>query len=228
MPNNSDRSVMISGLCQLCGVGLLLLILAGCAPKTVPAEAPAGEVPAVLLQEVQSAPTEQLRGCRISETNTLQEPLRQDFAQAVALLQNGDFQAAIDQLEQIVATQPGVSAPHIDLAIAYRKTGRSEKAEAQLKQALELVPAHPVASNEYGLLLRSAGRFTEARELYQQALVVYPDYLPLRRNFGVLCDLYLNDPDCALEQFRYWQAAQPEDEEAGLWLSELQLRLGHQ
>jgi len=167
-----------------------------------------------------------LRGVVITETASLDSGAREDFARAVALLLAADVDGAIQLLEPLVATEPQVTAPYVDLAIAYRKKEQREPAEELLRKALDLVPGHPVASNEYGLLLRSGGRFDEAREIYSRSLESYPDYLPLRRNLGILCDLYLNDMDCALEQYRYYSAARPNDEQAALWVTELQMRHG--
>jgi Flp pilus assembly protein TadD len=110
--------------------------------------------------------------------------------------------------------------------MAYMHIGNPEMAEQHLKTALEMVPHHPVASNEYGLLLRKAGRFTEAREVYEKALADFPDYLPVRRNLGILCDLYLNDPECALKQFEIYREGMPEDEKVKIWIAELRIRLG--
>ena len=110
--------------------------------------------------------------------------------------------------------------------MAYRKTGKREEAEQHLKTALEMVPGHPVAGNEYGLLLRESGRFAEARQVYEQILETFPEYLPVRRNLGVLCDLYLNDVQCAVGQFELYSQARPQDELVKTWLSELRIRVG--
>ena len=149
-----------------------------------------------------------------------------DFERAVARFNEEDYETAIELLDRVIVLAPGVCAPYIDLAMAYRKIDRPELAEDNLKSALELVPGHPVASQEYGLLLRGAGRFEEAREIYSQSLKEFPEYLPVRRNLGILCDLYLNDPECALEQYELFDKSKPEDDQVGLWLSELRLRLG--
>ncbi len=166
------------------------------------------------------------KGFNIKETVSLEGAARSDFDKGVALLQSGDFAGAVDLLEKVIAQEPGVTAPYIDIAIAYRGLDKTEEAEAALQKALELVPAHPVASNEYGLLLRSAGRFDEARKVYEAALKEFPEYLPGRRNLGVLCDIYLNDPSCALEQFEIYSAASPGEEQVGVWIADLRLRLG--
>ena len=91
---------------------------------------------------------------------------------------------------------------------------------------MALVPDHPVASNEYALLLRKGGRFKEAREIYEKAISDFPDYLPARRNLGILCDLYLNDPACALKQFDIYSERMPADGQVKIWISELRMRLG--
>ena len=125
----------------------------------------------------------------------------------------------------MIEQSPGVTAPYIDIAIAYRRTGKPEKAEASLKTALSLVPDHPVASNEYGLLCRKAGRFDEARALYEKALARFPDYYPIHRNLGILCDLYLNDGACAMAHYEIYGQANPDDKKVKMWIADLRNRI---
>jgi len=164
-------------------------------------------------------------GFVIQEKTTMDAKSRGEFQRAVALMNEGKNDAAIELLTRVIGRSPGVSAPYIDIAIAYRRTGKPELAEQNLKTALGLVPNHPVASNEYGLLLRKGGRFTEAREIYEKAIDEFPDYLLARRNLGVLCDLYLNDPVCALKQFEIYSEGMPADAQAKIWVAELRMRL---
>ncbi|MCD6581860.1 MAG: tetratricopeptide repeat protein [Desulfuromusa sp.] len=205
---------------------IVLSLLTGCAagtmvmPETVLETAPALEGPAVTQFE------DGRRGFVITEVANLNATARRDFDQAVVWLHEGNYEQAIELLENVVEASPGVSAPYINLALAYRKVNKSELAEENLKTALNLISGHPVASNEYGLLLRKAGRFEEAKTIYEQSLMIFPDYLPVRRNLGIMCDLYMNDQQCALTQYEFYSEANPEDKQAKMWVSELRLRLG--
>ena len=166
------------------------------------------------------------QGFVIREKPDMDGKWTEDFERAVEKMQHQDYRQAIDLLEKVLAQSPGVTPPYIDIAICYARTGKPEQAEQNLKTALELIPDHPVASNEYGLLLRKAGRFDEARAIYEKALATFPEYLPLRRNLGILCDLYLNDQACALEQYKAYSKAKPEDEQVKIWIAEISLRVG--
>jgi Tfp pilus assembly protein PilF len=156
----------------------------------------------------------------------MDEASRRDFDRAVAMLKDEGYDQAIVLLEKVIEKSPGVTAPYIDIAIAYQRTGRPEQAEENLKTALDLFPEHPVACNEYGLLYRRTGRFTEAREMYEKAIARFPDYYPAHRNLGIVCDLYLNDPACALEHYEIYSEARPEDKRVKLWVADLRARLG--
>ncbi len=167
-------------------------------------------------------------GFTITETASLDSDARRDFERAVALIKEGSHERAIELLEKVIEGAPGVAAPHVNAALAYGRSDRREKAEGHLKTALELVPGHPVASNEYGLLLRKGGRFEEAREVFEASLKRFPEYLPVRRNLGILCDLYLNDPACALEQYGLYSRALPGDDQVKIWIADLRIRIGSQ
>lgn len=219
------------------GAGLILLALlltglAGCAIKgeklpepTAEKTAPAS--PAVAAEAGSSQLEDGRLGFVIREVPNQPADWQTDFSAAVERLNAQDYSGAIELLQKVIEHQPGVTAPYIDIALAFRKIDKPEPAEENLKKALELVPGHPVASNEYGLLLRKAGRFAEARTIYEQALVKYPDYLPVHRNLGILCDLYLNDLECANEQYELYSKGKPDNEQVKIWLAELHQRLGH-
>jgi Tfp pilus assembly protein PilF len=165
-------------------------------------------------------------GFVITEVPTMDEASRRDFDRAVAMLKNQDYGRAIDLLEKVIERSPGVTAPYIDIAIAYQRIGKPELAEEHLQTALTLVPGHPVACNEYGLLYRKTGRFAEARAIYDKAIERFPDYYPAHKNLGILCDLYLNDPACALEHYEIYSKARPDDAQVPLWIADVRARLG--
>jgi Flp pilus assembly protein TadD len=205
---------------------LTLLLLAGCATGNRPQPEVPEPAPAVPVGPSVTRLEDGRAGFVIRETPELDDKARADFDRAIALMEDGDYPGAVELLKQVVEKSPGVTAPHIDLAMACRRTGDLEQAETHLKAALELVAGHPVAGNEYGLLLRQSGRFAEARSVFEQTLTAFPEYLPVHRNLGILCDLYLNDPACALEQYQLYSAAVPEDKQVRMWIADLRLRLG--
>ena len=210
-------------------LAMLLPVLGGCAtgPKAAHEPAVAKEPSQEISQKPAVARLEDGReGFVITEVPPMDEAVRKDFDDAVALLKGEDYEEAIVLLEKVIEKSPGVTAPYVDIAIAYRRTGRPEQAEENLKRALELFPGHPVASNEFGLLYRETGRFTEARSMYEMAIARFPQFYPARRNLGIVCDLYLSDLACALEHYEIYSAATPEDKQVKLWVADLRTRLG--
>ncbi len=164
-------------------------------------------------------------GFVITETSAMDENARSNFALAVAMLEEENYGQAIELLQEVVEQSPGVTAPYIDLAIAYQRIGDLEQAEGQLNTALNLVPDHPVACNEYGLLYRRTGRFAEARTIHEKSLASFPEYYPAHKNLAILCDLYLNDLSCALEHYEIYSKAKPDDEKVKLWIADLRARV---
>ncbi len=204
---------------------LVLGILAGCATSAKVTQQPVtdqgpSQGPSVARLE------DGRQGFVIRENPSMDAESRHEFERTVVMMNEGKNDKAIELLAKVIERSPGVTAPHINIAVAYMRTNKLEPAEQHLKTALGLIPDHPVASNEYGLLLRRGGRFKEARKIYEKALASFPDYLPVHRNLGILCDLYLNDPECALTQFEIYSEGLPSDAQVKIWIAELRIRLG--
>ena len=181
-----------------------------------------------------------LAGCAVSQpkdephrdtitpekTEQVDSKLRDDFDEAMKSLEAGNLDKGIAQLNQLTQRAKTNTAPYINLAIAYQKQGNLGAAEEDLKKALAINPDHPVANNEYGLLYRRTGRFAEAKKAYERALEISPLFLPARKNLAILCDLYLRDMDCALKNYQLYSQAVPDDKAVGIWIADLQKRLG--
>ena len=161
----------------------------------------------------------------ITESYPVDPEVREEFQQAVTLLKEEKYPEAIRLLKAVSGKASKFTGPHINLGIAYVRTGELDKAEESLKQALELNAYHPVANNEMGLVYRKTGRYAEARQTYESLLTMYPDYLPARKNLGVLCDIYIQDLSCAMEQYEAYLEGMPDDENVKIWVADVKSRM---
>jgi len=177
-------------------------------------------------QRSKAVETTDEHGFVITEEVRVSPEVRADFERAAQLLEQEQYDQGIALMAKVAQRAPEATAAHIDLGIAYGKVGEVELAEASIKRALQLNPRHPVAHNELGMLYRRTGRFNEARGHYQQALSVYPGFHYARRNLAVLCDIYLADLECALENYQRYAEAVPDDAEAAMWIADLRNRAG--
>ena len=165
-------------------------------------------------------------GFTITESVRASGSARASFDSAVRALEQKQYDSGIAQLVEVTEAAPDATSAHIDLAIAYREKNDLERAEASLKKALELNSRHPVALNELGIVYRKTGRFAEARKSYEQVLALYPGFHFARRNLAILCDVYLGDAACALEQYGLYLQAVPGDQQAAMWVADLRARAG--
>jgi Tfp pilus assembly protein PilF len=151
--------------------------------------------------------------------------LQQRYKAALEYMQSEDYRQAISSMEKIVAEEPRISGPWINIAIAYRKLDEIDKAESAIQKALELNPDNPYALNQAGIIMREMGKFAASEELYKRALAEYPNYSNAHLNLAILCDLYLQKIVCAKSHYQaYQELNQESDKGVVAWLNDLDRR----
>ena len=164
-------------------------------------------------------------GLKKQEVINVDSDIEDQFNAALSYLKAENYDDAISLLEKVIVAEKRLPAPYINLSMAYEKKGDKKKAESYLLAAVNIDLSHPVANNQLGQLYRKQGRFEDARKAYKNALTKHPDYLPVIKNLGILCDIYLRDLVCAMQQFEHYQDLKPEDKTMKIWLSDLSQRM---
>jgi predicted Zn-dependent protease len=85
-----------------------------------------------------------------------------------ARIELGDFAAAIEPLERVMAAYPSERNGRLMLGEALAGLQRYEEALPHLKSAVELLPANPRAWYSLGSVLEAADRKDEAREVWER------------------------------------------------------------
>jgi tetratricopeptide (TPR) repeat protein len=148
------------------------------------------------------------------------------FDNALELMQQKHYPEAETVLQAMTQAYPGLSGPYLNLGIVYLRTERTDEAAQAVRKALDINPSNAQAYNLLGLIHREAGSFAEARQDYEQALKLAPLFADVHLNFAILLDLYLGQPQPALEHYeRYQQLAGTEDKEVARWIADLKQRL---
>jgi len=144
------------------------------------------------------------------------------YQQSIALMQQEQWQAAVDMLEDITVKQPALSGPWLNLGIAYTKRGNRQGAEDAFKHAINVNVANVEAYNQLGILYRRTGRPGEARFTYETALKLDPDNTSLHWNLAILHDTDLPDPRKALLHYqRYQQLTGSDNPQLQSWINTL-------
>lgn len=209
-----QRRDRIVGLCRLLLPVALVLLLNACASGGGPASPDAAEAvgatPNPYLAEAQRVPPEARKGMEIA---------RQAYAA-------GEFETAASELQELTVNWPELSGLWLNLGIVQGRAGDGAAAEESLRQAIAANDNNVFAWNQLAALLRDAGRFDEAEQNYRAALQRWPAYGDAHRNLGILYDLYLQQPQKALEHYRTAQELREEpDRQLAGWIVDLERRL---
>jgi tetratricopeptide (TPR) repeat protein len=148
------------------------------------------------------------------------------YGQALDALKSGDTEEALLLLKQLSQETP--DKPHLftNLGLAYFQLQQWELAERAFGQAIARNPEDAVAYNHLGILQRRKGLFQEALVQYQRAIEIDSKYAGAHFNLGILFDLYLQDLEKAVQQYRkYLDLTSEENEQVAGWIVDIERRL---
>jgi tetratricopeptide (TPR) repeat protein len=154
------------------------------------------------------------------------EQVEINFRDAVASMQQKNWDHAEAVLKQLAEKNPKLSGVYLNLGIVYRNKGDTEKAAAEFNRAITANMKNVDAYNQLAVLKREAGDFNAAEGLYQKALTIWPFYSEGHKNIAILYDLYLGKPEQALPHYQAYQQLLPApDKQVDSWVADLQRRL---
>jgi tetratricopeptide (TPR) repeat protein len=193
----------------------------GLAPPRPTGAAPGGAVQSGAVQSG-AAP-----GAKSSaSTAPVPDRAAQQYAQALNLMKAGRTSDAELEFKQLALAYPEYAGPEVNLGLLYLRNSRYTEAEGAFKAAIQRNPDNAVANNELGIAERKLGKFAEAEAAYQRTIAIEPNYAPAYLNLGVLYDLYMSEPQKALEQFEHYLTLVGENKQVAGWVVELRKRVG--
>jgi type IV pilus assembly protein PilF len=89
---------------------------------------------------------------------------------AVAYLQNGQMDVALQHAKRAVKIDPGSTGAHNAIALIYTRLGENGLAEHHYRMGIEAEPRNPYIRNAYGTFLCQQGRYQEAEQEFVNAL----------------------------------------------------------
>jgi tetratricopeptide (TPR) repeat protein len=212
----------------------VIALLSGChsaptqparAPAAVPAAAPAATVnPPAAKATASSTPA--TTPAPAADATPIPPRAAQQYSQALQLMKSGKATDAELEFKQLIVAYPQFAGPQLNLGLLYLHDSKLTEAETAFKAALQSAPGNPVAGDELGIVERKLGKFSEAEAAYLRAISAEPNYAPAHLNLGVLYDLYLAEPQKALEQFERYLEIAGENKQVAGWVIELRKRVG--
>jgi tetratricopeptide (TPR) repeat protein len=178
---------------------------------------------AVLLQACGTAPT----GETPSKPGAVFD--ESAYQSAMGLMKKGKYEEAAPRLEELARTDSERAGPYINLGIAYLKLDKLEEAKQALLIATERRDGNAIAWNELGLVYRKMGQFENARDAYKKSIRKRARYGKAYLNLGILCDIYLEDLNCAMRNYKRFlevSADKEGDKQVNIWLADVSRRAG--
>lgn len=151
---------------------------------------------------------------------------QQNYVAGLDALKAGEIRFAIELLEQVSISAPEFEHVFTNLGLAYFKQKNYDDAELALHRAIKSDPNDAIAYNHLGIIKRLQGQFDSARQTYQKAIQIDNTYASAYLNLGILYDIYLQDLEQALQQYKRYQALTGNDSNSvGKWIIDIQRQL---
>ena len=239
MNSRSNRFVSLSAIALLAGCHSTPVQPPHASAPAVPASAPQSKpaalsgAPAAGASSASPAGTAAVPGVAatapgVAAADATPIPPRaaQQYSQALQMMKSNRLTDAELELKQLSVAYPQFAGPQVNLGLLYLQASRLPEAEAAFKAALQSSPGNAIADDELGIVERKLCKFADAEASYLRAIAAEPNYAPAHLNLGVLYDMYLQEPQKALEQFERYIEIAGENKQVAGWLIELRKRVG--
>lgn len=194
--------------------GLLILFLTGCSlfqPK-----------PEIIDQGPAEKP---LPEPLVERYNEGLELLQQAAAEEDSGEQQQQHQAAADFWQALSQQYPQYPGVWSNLALSHYRLGNYDASLESLVRAHDIDAEYCPAFKLKALVQRQLGKFSDAESSYLAAAECAPEDADIPYNLGILYDLYLNDLEKALVQYRKAQSLiSGEDAMLAIWIPDLERR----
>ncbi len=175
----------------------------------------------------QKANPEELTGENpyLNPSFSVPEHLNEWFQQGIKALDAESYQEAEAWFLKIIESDPTLSGALVNLAIVYMHQEKIDKAEHTYKQAITANTKNIYARNQLAYLYRTLGEFDEAEKQYLEATQIWPAFSNAWLNLGILYDLYLFEPEKAMNCYKKYQEIQEKpDIQIQRWVKDLEMR----
>jgi tetratricopeptide (TPR) repeat protein len=206
----------------IAAIFLLTLLLSGCAAGPVPVASSTGASAAATtgIHAERSPVNPYLQG-----RPAVPAEAQRRFEQVQLLIAMQEWQGALLELQALADAYPQLSGISLEIALLHRQLGDTEQAQLWFQRSIASNASNIGAYNEYGIFLREQGQFGEAESIYLLALEQWEASADTHRNIGILYDLYLAEPQKALQHYQRCQdLTDGTDPEVTAWIADLERR----
>ena len=150
----------------------------------------------------------------------------QQYTKGLTALRTDKVLLGIKLLQQVSIRRPELKSIFTNLGLAHFKQKSYDKAEQSFRKAIESNPDDAIAYNHLGIINRLQGEFDSARENYLKAINIDDVYANAHLNLGILYDIYLQNLQLALLQYKSYQTiTNGENKLVGQWIDDIQRQL---
>jgi len=149
------------------------------------------------------------------------------FQKGIQLLESGKAAEARSLFEALRDRYPEVSVIYNNLGVTYKRLNLLEEAARSYQKAIALQGGgYAEAHYNLAIIFREQGAFRKAEAVYREVISLNPEFEDAHYNLAVLYDLYLDNPEEALQHYmKYMELVDGDHLEMELWVAALQKRL---
>lgn len=153
------------------------------------------------------------------------ENVRNDYQQAINLMNAKEWAQAEVLLDQVILNQPNLSGAYVNKAIIAKQREDFVQAQLLLNKAIEVNSLNLYAHHLQGQIYRLQGQFEKAEQSYLAALAIWPDFAEVHASMAILLELYRGRLLEAYAYYHSYLAINSDDAEVRRWLAGLEIKI---